>query len=282
MGATALFGEKYGEKVRVIKIGNYSMELCGGTHVNNTGDIAFFKIISEGALGSGIRRIEAIAGQAAKIFIMYHAKTIFKNMEEQVKKYQKLAHEKESLGGIISSSGNIFEIEITELDRLGNAVDGHDIKSINQFMEHLNGREEWLKDRIVKTEKEVQDLRLNKAKEGLQGLSAEFKEIKGNKVLLKEFDGYDMDMLRNISDSLQGSIKSCILVLASLSPQKVSFLISVTPDLVQKGVSAKKISDIFAGAINGRGGGKDAKVEGGGKDPTKVKEAFAKVEQTLI
>ena len=242
LGATALFGEKYGERVRVLKIGDYSMELCGGTHVKSTADILFFKIISEGALGAGVRRIEALAGQASKVYVLYRAKSMFDAVQELIKNYRRLQIEKERLGGVKSMETNIFEIEVTEIESIAKAVDNHDPVNVNKFLDHLNGRVDWLKERIIKAGKEIESLKANKAKEESAAFVNDVKDVAGKKVLLKEVDGYSMDILRTISDSLQADLKSCILLLASKLPDKLLFITTVTPDLVSQGVSAKAIA----------------------------------------
>ncbi len=106
LGALALFGEKYGEEVRLVKVGDYSLELCGGCHVNNTADIGLFKILSESSIGAGVRRIEAVTGRYA-----------FEYLNDQVEYLNQLAHELKSKPLSVKEKVSALQQTITDLKR---------------------------------------------------------------------------------------------------------------------------------------------------------------------
>ncbi len=161
MGAIALFGEKYGDKVRVISFDQeYSTELCGGTHVHATGQIGLFRIVSEGAIAAGIRRIEAITGKLAEEYInekadtLDHARELLKNPKDVIKGIEQLLQENDKLR--------------KQIQQLQKAQAGNMIEDLKQGIRNVNGMNflamkleadtQTAKDLAFEMKKQVSDL----------------------------------------------------------------------------------------------------------------------------
>lgn len=233
-GATAQFGEKYGATVRVVSVGEFSSEFCGGTHVSNSGQIGAFKILSENGVAAGVRRIEALTGLG-----------LYKKVQESESILAKAA------------------------DRLKTNPEG------------VLPRIASLVDEVKAYRKELDQLKQQEMETGLTELIQSAKEYHGIKLITKEAEGIEINELRILSDKIKASTKASVIVLASVTDGKVTFLVSVTDDLLDKGYHAGKLIKSIAEAAGGGGGGKADMAQAGAKDPTKIKDAF-EVAATLL
>ena len=230
-GAAALFDEKYGDIVRLVEIGDFSAELCGGTHVRNSGEIGAFRIVSESSVGAGIRRIEAITGT---------------NLIEPL---------------------NTAENTLTQLSELFKARRDFLMERVSGFLDEL---------REAKRELEAS----KKAKEGdlASDLLADAIQKGALRVVTGVFDDLDIDGLRKLSDSLKAASGSLVNVLISSVDEKVTIVVSVTDDLLDKGLHAGRIVKELAAAGGGGGGGKADMAQAGVKDVTRIPDIIAAAE----
>ncbi|KLD75545.1 alanine--tRNA ligase [Xanthomonas hyacinthi] len=154
-GAMALFGEKYGERVRVLKMGDYSTELCGGTHVARTGDIGLFKIASEGGVSAGVRRIEAVTGQGALDHVAAEeaklreaaelvggsAGDVVEKIRQLGDKHKRLERELEALKAKLASGATAdlaaAAVEVAGVKVLAVRLEGFDAKALREAMDRL-------------------------------------------------------------------------------------------------------------------------------------------------
>lgn len=233
-GAMALFGEKYGDTVRVVSIGDYSKELCGGTHVKNSGQIGAFKILSEAGVASGVRRIEAVTG-----------------------------------------------LGILEKYNEDEAIINDTASAVKAKRDMLAEKSAALMDEVKALKKEIEELKKAEMNKGLDNLIDEAREINGRRLITKQFDDYNINDLRALSDTIKAENKNVAMVFAAVSGGKVTFLVSLTDDLVQDGLHAGKMIKEIAAAAGGGGGGKADMAQAGAKDPGRVQDAFDKAAELL-
>jgi alanyl-tRNA synthetase len=250
-GALALFGEKYGEEVRVVAMGGrvddeerpFSVELCGGTHVRRTGDIGLFKITKQEPVASGVRRVEALTGAAAEAH---------------------LAGEED----LLRQSASALRTSPAELPgRLARLLD-----------EHRRLERELAEARRA--------LAMGAAAEASRGAAGGASEARGKRIGDIAFDGRLVDdvpgrELRSLADDLKRRIGSGVVAVVSRAEGKAAIVVGVTADLAGR-FDAVEIVRVGAEVLGGKGGGgRPDMAQAGGPDADHAEAALAAVEQAL-
>jgi alanyl-tRNA synthetase len=239
IGALAMFGEKYGDAVRVVEIGDYSRELCGGTHVHRTGQLGVIKLLSESSIGSGIRRVEALVGLDAFRFLA-REHVLVSQLAEALKARP------DELPERVSAVLERVRVAERELERLRAAA-------------VLSSAAE-----LASSPEQVRDVALVAARvpDGVSGndLRALAGDIRGR---LGERPGVVALFSASGSSGASGAAGG-----------KVSFVVATTAAARKRGLAAGALVPSFAPAVGGRGGGKPDLAQGGGTEPAGIANAI--------
>jgi alanyl-tRNA synthetase len=244
--AMALFGEKYGDRVRVIKIGDFSTELCGGTHTGATGEIGLIKILKEGSVSSGVRRIEAVTGEGS---LLHFRKD----------------HE---LEGVVAS---FVGPTLSQRTRKDGAPAESPAEALRTELEKRDSE-------IKRLTRELDQARMKSASSSVASISdsGKVKEVRGVKVLAHRVDNLERAQLRTLVDQLRDKLGSGVVVVGSAADGNVSLIAGVTKDLTSR-IQAGKVVGAVAEKVGGKGGGRPDLAEAGGKDVAALDSALDSV-----
>jgi len=246
-GAMALFGEKYGDEVRVVSMGDmidreesqFSLELCGGTHVVRTGDIGLFKIVDESAVAAGVRRVEAVTGAAAEAWV-------------------------NDMGAIIQRTADALKVGPTEISK----------------------RIASLLDERRKLERELAEIRKKLVVGGggvtSSGATAESKTVAGVKFFRQILDDVPPKDLKSMVDAIKVQLGSGVVALVTRNDGKASLVVGVTDDLTEQ-IDAVTLVKTGSSALGGKGGGgRPSMAQAGGPDCGKADQSLRAIEEALI
>jgi alanyl-tRNA synthetase len=249
-GALALFGEKYGEEVRVLSMGDegdkyFSTELCGGTHVKNTGDIGKFKIISQSSIAAGVRRIEALRDKQLEEYLKNKEKQLNLSSEKNDEIIKDLSDQIRSLGGKPSLDKEDQKVLIKNLTRQLETL------SVNSILNDTSKN-------IINDQK-------------VNNLNIRFQKV--SDLPSKE--------LRKLVDQGKKDLGEGIVIVFASKDDKVGIAVGVTEKLTEK-YDAVNFVKVGSEIIGGKGGGgrKDF-AQAGGQDDSKINEAFESIKKLI-
>ena len=250
-GAMALFGEKYGDKVRVVSMGSkneipYSMELCGGIHVSNTKEIQKFYIIKEESIASGVRRIEAITHNKVDEHIL--------NLEKSVKARDLALDTK-------------INILITEIQQLGHTFEKNEIKDKNILIKNLENKLQQLKKQNILTNSDKNKIEI-----------IDINDLKIKKQVVYDLQSKD---LRSLYDDFKKDFERGIFICACINQDKVSLVLGITPSLLEDYDCRDLIKKAFDPLGSKGGGGRQDFAQAGGSNPHGIEDAFKNIIESI-
>ncbi len=294
-GAMMLFGEKYPDPVRMVSMGEYSRELCGGTHLDSTGDVQAFDIVSEEGVSAGTRRIIAFTGAKAQENI-----TNTKNAVNEVAKalgaaaldipsaVKGISQHVRDLKKHISGSGKLPEPwQPGNVSGATNAPYGELKSALREAARTLAVGAFDVPARVSVLLDEVKQLTEQASKLQDAGtLTADMllegaEEIGEAKIVVAEAPGASSNMMRQLIDQIRKKVGSSAVLLAAGADGKVILVAGVSRDLVDKGASAGNWVKATAPIVGGGGGGKPDMAQAGGKNPEKIPDALDAAKQSI-
>jgi alanyl-tRNA synthetase len=256
------FGEKYGDTVRVLQIGGapkalngYSMELCGGTHVRSTSEIGPFRIVKEEAIAAGVRRIEAVAGDAARAWAKHEA-------ARQQEKFEALARKKPDIAALPA-----FENGATTTKML---------QQIDARTAHLERIEAEVRDWEKQSAKTAEAELRSRAAQVANQLAASHG---GKDFCVAEVQNGDGKLLQAVADALKSKFNGPIFLVGATNGSVA--LVASVPKEMSARLQANKLIQEIAPIVGGKGGGRPENAQGAGKDASKIAEALAKARELL-
>ena len=301
-GAISFFGDKYGQEVRVLDLGEgFSIELCGGTHVDKTGDIGFLKIISESGVSAGVRRIEAVTGLGAQRLLL--------DLQEQIKILSKKLNltEKSAAGSLegIEALNSLRELEgilDTASSELNTSSDKL-IEKVTQLLEDnqalskeigkkyepssiTSDLDNQLLDKVLQLKSNNKSLNQDLTKLKSESLGSTITDITDNiikvagySLISTKLEGLDTSSLREVADQLRNKVPNSVIVLISIFGDKNPVVIARSREL--DSIDVRDIMKHLVFQLGGSGGGREDLAQGGINNLAEIDVALASVADLL-